>query len=133
MAGETETPNIGLQIPAFNQPNWQVPLNYDLNLLDQIFGGEVQVPGLWVDTLQVTNFVITNLVASLAASFVMEAPVGDYPGTIYQTTYIPGLIMGVYYNGSLLRPIIDYSVSGNQITTMFTTGVTGVIYVLYFH
>lgn len=133
MAGETETPNIGLQVPAFNQSNWQVPIDYDLNLLDLIFGGEVQVPGLSVNTLTVANFVITNLVASLAASFVMEAPVGTYPGTVYTTTFIPGLIIGVYYNGLLQRPGLDYTVSGNQITMLFTTGATGVVYALYFH
>lgn len=133
MAGETTTPNIGLQVPGYNQPNWQVPIDYDLNLLDQIFGGEVQVPGISVGTLTVANFVITNLVALIANSFVAEKPTGAYPGTVYTASYIPGVMLGVFYNGSLLRPTIDYTVSGNQITTTFTTAATGAIYALYFH
>ena len=133
MAGETTTPNIGLQVPAFNQSNWQVPIDYDLNLLDLIFGGEVQVPGLSVNTLTVANFVITNLVASLAASFVAEKPAGTYPGVLYTTTYIPGVMLGVFYNGLLQRPGVDYVVSGSQVSTTFTTSSTGEIYVLYFH
>lgn len=40
------TPNIGLQIPAAGSTNWNLPLNYNFNLLDQILGGTIQVPGL---------------------------------------------------------------------------------------
>lgn len=57
MAGETETPNIGLQVPAFNQANWQVPTNFNWNLLDQIFGGEITVPALNVTELTVGSIV----------------------------------------------------------------------------
>lgn len=32
----TTTPNIGLEIPAVNTPNWQVSLDYDLNKLDSV-------------------------------------------------------------------------------------------------
>jgi len=39
MASETTTPNIGLQVPSYNQGNWQVPTNYNWNLIDLIFGG----------------------------------------------------------------------------------------------
>jgi len=43
-AQTTVTPNIGLQVPAFNQPNWQVPLNYDLNRLDLLLSGNLVLP-----------------------------------------------------------------------------------------
>lgn len=39
------TPNIGLQIPAGGSQNWNVPLNYNFNLLDQIIGATLLVPG----------------------------------------------------------------------------------------
>jgi hypothetical protein len=42
------TPNIGLQIPAFNQTNWQVPINYDLNQLDLFLSGHLSLPALMV-------------------------------------------------------------------------------------
>lgn len=43
-AQTTLTPNVSLQIPSFQQTNWQVPLNYDLSLLDQILGGVQTLP-----------------------------------------------------------------------------------------
>jgi hypothetical protein len=42
----TTTTNIGLQVPAYNQPSWQVPLDYDLNLLDKYLSGNLALPGL---------------------------------------------------------------------------------------
>jgi len=38
----TPTPNLGLQIPANGSTNWNNPLNYNFNLLDQLIGGTVQ-------------------------------------------------------------------------------------------
>ena len=75
MPSETVTPNIGLQVPGFNQSNWQVPTNYNWNLLDLIFGGEITVPALSVE-----SFTLPNIGAILAASFVCEAPAGAFPG-----------------------------------------------------
>jgi len=132
MATPTLTPNIGLQIPGYNQANWQVPINYDLNLLDEIFGGEFQVPALSVGTLTVENFTIENLAALLVAASVQEVPAGAFPGTVYTLSQIPVLIMGLYYNGQFLRPALDYSVSGNQITLNFETSAGDSLYAVYF-
>lgn len=33
------TPNVGLQLPPAGSTNWNLPLNYNFNLLDQLFGG----------------------------------------------------------------------------------------------
>jgi hypothetical protein len=33
------TPNIGLRVPNFNAQNWNVPLNYNFTLLDEIISG----------------------------------------------------------------------------------------------
>ena len=126
------TPNIGLQVPGYNQPNWQVPINYDLNLLDQIFGGEVEVPALSVNTLTVENFTISNLGALLVAACVQEVPSGAFPGNVYTTSQVPVLMMGLYYNGAFLRPTTDYSLSGNQITLNFETGSGDSLYAVYF-
>jgi hypothetical protein len=40
------TPNVSLQYPAFSAGGWQVPLNYDLTLLDLLLSGKVSLPGL---------------------------------------------------------------------------------------
>ena len=40
----TTTPNLGLQLPAYQQTNWQVPLNYNMNLLDLTIAGTLTLP-----------------------------------------------------------------------------------------
>ena len=127
MAGETTTPNIGLQVPSYNQGNWQVPTNYNWNLLDLIFGGSVQVPAL-----NVLDFTIGNIGAQLAAVFVNEQPAGAVPGTVYTLNNTPALILGIFYNGVLQRPSIDYTVLGAVITLGFSTVLGDVVYALYF-
>jgi len=58
MPSETTTPNIDLQVPGFDQANWQVPTNFNWNLIDLIFGpGGPQVPALNVAELTVAEFV----------------------------------------------------------------------------
>lgn len=127
MAGETSTPNVGFQIPGFNQSNWQVPINFDLNLLDQIFGGEITVPAL-----SVANFIIANIGLQMANSFVKEAPSGVIPGNAYTLTDTPSLLLGFYWNGLFQRPGIDYTVKANVITlTSGATAAGDTVYALY--
>jgi len=111
MASETSTPNIGLQIPAFNQANWQVPTNFNWNLLDQIFGGEITVPAL-----SVANFIITNIGLQMANSFTVEVPTGVVPGNVYTLANVPSVLFGFYWNGVFQRPGVDYTRSGAVIT-----------------
>jgi hypothetical protein len=39
LAQFTLTPNVGLEIPAAGSTNWNLPLNYNFNLIDQLFSG----------------------------------------------------------------------------------------------
>lgn len=127
MAAETITPNIGLQIPAFNQGNWQVPINYDLELLDKIFGGEITVPAL-----SVTDFEIANIGAVLLGVFVTEIPEGTKPGSVFNLSFVPVLIFGVYINGVFQRPGgLDYNQSGTVLTLNKTVGATDNVYAVY--
>ena len=48
VAQTTITPGIGLQIPGFNSSNWQIPFNYDFNLIDQMLSGQALIPALHV-------------------------------------------------------------------------------------
>ena len=109
MASETTTPNIGLQVPAFNQANWQVPLNFDLNLLDLMLGGIIPMPAL-------ANFIITNLGAQIAANAISETPAGVIPGNAYTLSQTPNYIFGFYWNGILQRDGIDFTIVGAVIT-----------------
>jgi hypothetical protein len=125
MASETTTPNIGLQIPAFNQPNWQVPINYDLNLLDLMLGGVIPMPAL-------ADFIITNLGAQIAANAVSETPAGVVPGNAYTCSQVPNFIFGFYWNGILQRDGIDFTLSGAVITmTSSATSSGDTVYVKY--
>jgi hypothetical protein len=127
MASETATPNIGLQIPAFDQGNWQVPTNYNWNLLDLIFGGEVTVPAL-----AVTNFIITNIGLQMANSFVTEVPAGVVPGNSYTLANVPTVLFGFYWNGIFQRPGLDYTLSGATITfTVSATSAGDTVYAVY--
>lgn len=61
----TLTPNIGLQVPGYNQANWQVPLNYDLNRLDALLSGNLTLPALNAATITGANFCIgSNCISS---------------------------------------------------------------------
>ena len=41
-ANAQTTPELNFQIPVAHSPNWNIPLNYNFNLLDQYLSGEVQ-------------------------------------------------------------------------------------------
>ena len=134
----TSTPNIGLQVPGQNQANYQVPINYDLNLIDLIFGGTVLVPGLQITNLTVTNlavanFATANFAALIAASFVAEIPAGSIPGITYTLTYIPIAMMAFFNNGLVQRNGTDYTLINNIITMNNATTNGGTVYALYFH
>jgi hypothetical protein len=125
MPSATTTPNIGLQVAGFDQPNWQVPTNFNWNLLDLIFGGEITVPAL-----SVTELTVGNLGALFAASLVSETPAGSVPGTTFTLSYAPGCVLGVYWNGLLLRPTLDYTIAGLTITTINSV-TSGWVYAVY--
>lgn len=127
MATETSTPNIGLQIPAYNQPNWQVPTDYNWNLLDLIFGGGVTVPAI-----SVQNFTITNIGTQIAASLVTEVPAGVVPGNAYTLSYTPSMLIGFFWNGLFQRPTLDYTISGSTLTfTSASTSTGDSVYAVY--
>ena len=124
MAGETVTPNIGLQVPGFNQANYQVPIAYDLNLLDLMLGGIIPMPAL-------ADFVITNIGTQIAAVFVSEAPAGVIPGNAYTCTYSPTTLIGFYWNGVFQRPGVDYTVAGAVITMTNATASGDNVWAVY--
>jgi hypothetical protein len=125
MASETTTPNIGLQVPAYNQANWQVPIIFDLNLLDQMLGGVIPMPAL-------AGFIITNLGVQVAAVAVSETPTGVIPGNVYTCSQAPHFIFGFYRNGIFQRPGLDYSLLGAVITMIGSSTSSGdTVFVVY--
>jgi hypothetical protein len=130
MASETTTPNIGLQVPAFNQANWQVPTNFNWNLIDLIFGGTVEVPALWVAELTAGN--ISGVILPPATA---EVPAGAVPGSAYTLSHTPNPVamLSLYLNGAILRLNIDYTVLANIATLNNPTSVGDTLYAQYFH
>jgi hypothetical protein len=131
MPGETTTPNIGLQIAAFDQANWQVPTTFNWNLLDQIFGGEVTVPALSVEVLTAGNAGDFTLPPAVA-----ETPVGAVPGTVYtlSQTPSPAAMLSFYVNGVLQRMGgLDATLTGNIVTLNSTTSSGDTVYATYFY
>ena len=127
------TPNIDLQVPSFNQPNWNVPIVYDLNLIDLIFGGSIVVPALNVTTLTAGNISGVFLPPSIA-----ETPTGAVPGSVYTLSYAPNpLAMLVFtINGVAQRPSgpnADFSVTGNIVTLNNPTPSGATVYAQYFY
>jgi hypothetical protein len=130
MASETTTPNIGLQIAAFNEASWQVPTNYNWNLLDLIFGGEVTVPAL-----NVTTLIAGNAGSFILPPFTAEVPAGSVPGSVYTLSYPPSALIGFFVNGLIQRNGVglDYSVNSNIITLNVPTNLGDKVYAVYFH
>lgn len=71
-AQSTLTPNVGFQIPAYQQTNWQVPINYNFNILDTVLGGYL---GLQVGTAtpmltpSYTNYITGNTASTAITNF----------------------------------------------------------------
>ena len=127
--GITVTPNIGLQIPAYDQANWQVQFNYDLNLLDLIFGGAVTVPALNVTTLTAGNISGIALPPSTA-----EVPSGAVPGTTYTLSYVPNPVAMLFFflNGQA-QPASAYTLVGAAVVLNNPTSAGDTVYARYFH
>lgn len=82
---ESQTPNIFLQIPAYGQTNYQVPLQYDLNLLDLLLSGNKPIPALTVTgTLTAPGFVPSNSSIISGLGYTPAADPGAN-GLIYRT------------------------------------------------
>lgn len=71
----TVTPNLQLQIPSYQQTNWQVPLNYDMSALDAILAGQAALPtGATPAISQQANWITANTGATAITNFVGGLP-----------------------------------------------------------
>lgn len=74
-AQSTVTPNLQLQIPSFQQTNWQVPINYDMNALDGILAGTQSLPtGATPLISQQANWLTANPISTTITNFVGGLP-----------------------------------------------------------
>lgn len=126
----TVTPNAGFQIPAFDQPDWQVQFNYDWTRLDNIFGGTIVIPALNVTTLTAGNAGDFALPPSIG-----EVPSGAVPGSTYTLSHTPSPVtmLAFYVNGVFQRPVLDYTLTGNVVTLDVPTISGAKVYAQYFY
>lgn len=74
------TPNIGLNLPVYSSPNWNIPLNENFTILDNYLGGVNQFP----NPLKAS---ITGGAANLSGGALGSIPYQTLSGT---TAFLPG-------------------------------------------
>lgn len=80
LSQSTLTPNVGFQIPAYQQTNWQVPINFNFGKLDNLFGGSSGLPTGATPTIGgFTNYITGNTSTTTITNFV-----GGFPGQTIQ-------------------------------------------------
>lgn len=70
--------------------------------------------------------------AASPSSIVAQELAGAIPGTVYQTPTLPSVMIGVFYNGSLQLPGVNYEISGSTVTFKFTTARNSSVFAVYF-
>lgn len=127
----------------------QVPING--LLIGLYYNGQFQIPGVGknytldgnVITLSFETFETDTLYAVylgrgsggiiLGPGLIGEAPSGAFPGTVYGLSETPlnETLIGLYYNGGLLIPPTNYSLTGTTITLTFATFSGDTLYAVY--
>ncbi len=116
MAAETETPNIGLQIAAFDQSNWQVPTNFNWNLLDLLLSGNAAVPALLIaGNLVVEGAISGNIPGQIPAGLVVVAYTATPTfnagqGLEFKITLTGNVTGSSFINGTLGPSIIAFRI-----------------------
>jgi len=119
----TKTPNVGLQIPDFNTPNWQVPMNFNLNLLDQILSGNqpltgfiiVEAVGFTPDIAEPTDAGLSRLAPGKIA--VGNGTDGDASGTLQAAKFIG--------SGELLTKTLLVRLNGTDVAQVAKLNFSG--------
>lgn len=122
-AQQTTTPNIGLQEPALQQQNWQVPLNYDLNLLDTLLGGSQTLPTANANPTLTNN---TNYVTANTSTVAITNLTAAYIGQTIRIFCGTGDVFTSLVSGSTISLNGAWSCSSNPSITL--TNISGIWY-----
>lgn len=74
-----DTPNIGLETPAFGSNNWNLPLNYNFTQLDLMLSGNIAIPGINVEGVAI----LPQLTTWQTQATYNTGNVVSYQGTFY--------------------------------------------------
>ena len=129
VAQTTLTPNVSLQIPSYQQTNWQVPLIYDLNLLDGILGG-TQTLTVGTATPAVNTFPV--FVTANTSAFTVTNLLGGFNGQTVRIFCGPGDTFTAFANSATMKLASSWSCATfssltlTNVNTVWTeTGRTG--------
>ena len=97
----------------------------------------ITVPTLTVPTVASTcpSLASLDLISSssvLLSASILTVETATGTGSSVTLASPPSLIVGLWYNGILLKPTTDYTVSGNTITFVNITAVSGETRVVYY-
>ena len=122
-AAQTITPNIGLQVPAYNQLNYGTLLNYDLNKIDLLLSGNGLLPAINSSAYACAGSYGTSgevlSTTGTACQWVANGGGSDYPGVT--TDGAGGLnLSNLHASGSLFSQGIIYGNAGFFAETLST-------------
>jgi hypothetical protein len=131
------TPNIGLEIPANGSNNWNIPLNYNFNRLDQLLSGQLSLPGLSVSgNVTVTGSVTANSFIGAGGAGLATASIASQWSPVYYSASPTG---NSFAGVSPFTGLAKYSATGppssavlSDINSLLLTGsncsTTGTVY-----
>ncbi len=125
----TPTPNIGLQIPANGSNNWNVPLNFNFNLLDQLLGGTAYIPALKITNNLTVGGTVTagGFVGAGGTGFALTPGATQYSASFFSASGTASTVSGILLNGiSVFSPSTPPRAAiSSDITNLFGTLTTG--------
>lgn len=124
MHAQNLTPNLGLQLPPSGSTNWNLPLNFNFNYLDQYLGNQAPLPnGLTTTTFNATVGFKINGSFGLAG----QVPTSTGSGVIWAFGSGSGLpVNNPAYTGLLTGPQLEGNVYADQWQSPINTGNNGI-------
>lgn len=132
------TPNFQFQIPAYGTSNWQVPLDYNFNLLDQILAGGIPTGGIstWssTTTYQVGQLIIFNGQGYVSLQNGNTGNTPSFPSSVWWTNNLAP-VAAQTVSGSLTTnrlpkangpsSLINSSISDDNTNAAWSPGIPG--------
>lgn len=134
------TTEVGFQLPPTGSSNWNIPLNFNFSLLDQLLSGLRALPGLLVDgDATVTGTITAGAFSGLDGAIFLTSALYDQPNGIPQLNgagKIPasliaslGLVTVIYSSSPVFDATIaqefKITLTGNVTAPTFINGTSG--------
>ncbi len=126
------TPNLGLQLPNYNSPNWGVALNYNFSRLDAFLSGGYSLPPIITSGIGLTNLLSAPCLGTDATGKVIIGTCGSgsmtWPGTPGIANYAGSNTWGTSYQvGVAANDLVQLNASA-QLPAVSGALLTGIPY-----